>query len=214
VLAGEATLGLRERKKLRTRAMLIDAAIQLCLRQGFERTTVDQIAAIADVSPRTFSRYFPTKDAVVTAMLDETLERAAAELARQPADISHIEAMFRAYMAMYKNTKTAPTTGLTSDRLLATVRIVMTSPTLRHTAADFRPHAVSAALAQRMGVGLGDRRLKLVSAVWSAIIMTALGELASPVTDWDSMGVEEIVTRAEATYREFVAVTAKLHQSL
>ena len=44
-------LGLRERKKQRTRATLIDAAVGLCERQGFEHTTVDQIAAIADVSP-------------------------------------------------------------------------------------------------------------------------------------------------------------------
>ena len=57
---GEAVLGLRERKKLRTRATLIDAAV-VCNRQGFERTTVDQIAAIADVSPRTFSRISPRK---------------------------------------------------------------------------------------------------------------------------------------------------------
>ena len=41
-------LGLRERKKQRTRATLIDAAVELCDRQGFDRTTVDQIAAIAD----------------------------------------------------------------------------------------------------------------------------------------------------------------------
>jgi transcriptional regulator GlxA family with amidase domain len=56
----EPPLGLRERKKQRTHATLIDAAVELCERQGFERTTVDQIAAIADVSPRTFSRYFAT----------------------------------------------------------------------------------------------------------------------------------------------------------
>ena len=63
-LLDDATPGLRERKKQRTRATLISAAVKLCLEQGYEHTTVDQIAAAAEVSPRTFSRYFATKDAV------------------------------------------------------------------------------------------------------------------------------------------------------
>ncbi len=70
---GEPALGLRERKKQRTRATLIDAAVELCERQGYEHTTVDQIAAIADVSPRTFSRYFATKDAIALALIDEAI---------------------------------------------------------------------------------------------------------------------------------------------
>ena len=57
--------GLRERKKQRTRAMLVDAAVTLCIENGYDNTTVEQIAAAADVSPRTFSRYFPTKDSVM-----------------------------------------------------------------------------------------------------------------------------------------------------
>jgi hypothetical protein len=49
--------GRRELKKQRTGAALNEAAADLCLRQG-DNTTVAQIAAIADVSPRIFSRYF------------------------------------------------------------------------------------------------------------------------------------------------------------
>ena len=63
----DAALGLRELKKQRTRATLVDSAARLCARQGYEQTTVDQIAAAADVSPRTFSRYFPNKEAVIGA---------------------------------------------------------------------------------------------------------------------------------------------------
>ena len=95
---GKLALGLRERKKQRTRALLMDAAIDLCNRQGFERTTVDQIAAVADVSPRTFSRYFATKDAIALALIDDAIDTAAVELARQPTDISHFEALRRAYV--------------------------------------------------------------------------------------------------------------------
>ena len=99
-VSGDAGVGLRERKKQRTRATLIDAAIELCERQGFEQTTVEQIAAIADVSPRTFSRYFATKEAVCLALVDHAIDIAAVELARQPAERNHLEALYRSHVEM------------------------------------------------------------------------------------------------------------------
>jgi len=202
--SGEPALGLRERKKQRTRATLIDAAVELCERQGFERTTVDQIAAIADVSPRTFSRYFATKDAIALALIDEAIEMAAVELARQPTDISHFEALRRSYVVMYNGTKSAPPGALSADRMMCTVRIVMTSPTLRQAAREYRRHAVNVELAKRLGVGVDDRRLKLVSAVWGSIIMTALADLSEDGVDWGHIGIDDIVTRLEATFAEFM----------
>ncbi|MCW2685412.1 MAG: transcriptional regulator, partial [Mycobacterium sp.] len=169
-VVGEAIPGLRERKKQRTRAMLIDAALDLCDRQGFEHTTVDQIAAIADVSPRTFSRYFATKEAVCLALVDDAVDVTAVELGRLPGDMNHLEALYRASVTMYRNTKNAGIGELTAPRLMCTLRIIMSSPTLRQATMEFRPHALNVELARRMDVELEDRGLQLVAAVWASII--------------------------------------------
>lgn len=58
----ERPTGLRERKKAARRAQLIDAAHRLVLERGYDHVTVDDIAAAAGVSTRTFFNYFETKD--------------------------------------------------------------------------------------------------------------------------------------------------------
>lgn len=78
-------MGLRERKKLRTRRAIADAALRLFDEHGFEETTISDIAAAADVSPRTFFSYFPSKDDVVFAEMDEHLADVRAGLAERPS---------------------------------------------------------------------------------------------------------------------------------
>ncbi|NUR82964.1 MAG: helix-turn-helix transcriptional regulator, partial [Nonomuraea sp.] len=57
-----SAVGLRERKKEKTRLAILDAAVDLFLEQGYESTTIEQIAGVVEVSPRTFFRYFTGKD--------------------------------------------------------------------------------------------------------------------------------------------------------
>jgi AcrR family transcriptional regulator len=57
--------GLRERKRVATKRAIELAAIKLVARNGFERLTIDEIVHAADVSPRTFFNYFPSKEAAL-----------------------------------------------------------------------------------------------------------------------------------------------------
>ncbi|MGW8950112.1 TetR/AcrR family transcriptional regulator [Streptomyces sp. NPDC055709] len=77
-------LGLRERKKLKTRTAIRRAMFRLIAEQGYEATTIEQIAAAAEVSPSTVFRYFPSKEDIVLAgEYDEAIERA---LRTRPVD--------------------------------------------------------------------------------------------------------------------------------
>ena len=113
---------------------------------------------------------------------------------------------------MYNGTKSAPPGALTAERMMCIVRIIMTSPALKQAALEYRPHAVNIELAKRLGVDLGDRRLKLVSGVWGTIIMTALGDLSEGGVDWEHVGIDDIVMRLEATFAEFMDEIGNVQQ--
>ena len=86
-----AQASLRERKKARTRASIREHALRLFREQGYQATTVEQIAAAAEVSPSTFFRYFPTKEDVV--LQDDMDTRLVEALARQPQDLAPLPAV-------------------------------------------------------------------------------------------------------------------------
>jgi AcrR family transcriptional regulator len=92
-MATELPRGLRERKKARTRRTIRTEAFRLFRKQGYSETTVDQIAAAAKISSRTFFRYFQNKEQVV---LDDDLDPLLIRnVTMQPPDMS-VTAAFRA----------------------------------------------------------------------------------------------------------------------
>src|SRR5215472_6346756 len=116
--------GLRERKKARTRAAIREHALRLFREQGYEATTVDQIADAADVSPSTFFRYFPTKEDVV--LQDEFDVLALEAFEAQPHELSTVAAFRAAARSAFAS--------LGQDELLqfrATTELILTVPELR-----------------------------------------------------------------------------------
>jgi len=78
-------MGLRELKALRTRESIVDAALSLYEKQGYDETTMEEIAAAAEVGTSTLYRYFPTKDQILLDGLLEGDGRLAAYFEARPA---------------------------------------------------------------------------------------------------------------------------------
>jgi AcrR family transcriptional regulator len=174
--------GLRERKKMRTRTTLVDAAAELCLRQGYDNTTVDQIAAAADVSPRTFSRYFPTKVSVVAAITDDLDELMAEAMERLPGDITAYDALLTASLEVLSRRDGVESPGFL--RMAMLIRIINGSASYRASALALRHDVTNKAtmrvMARRMNVPVDDRAVTLVTDVWAVIFSDSFAGLGQP----------------------------------
>src|SRR3954453_21846218 len=104
-------MGLREEKKRETRAALSWAAIRLIVERGADNVLVEDIAAAAEVSPRTFNNYFSSKgEAVASRHLDRCL-RMAGELRNRPASEPLWEALPQAVVAQLEPGPEGPPPG-------------------------------------------------------------------------------------------------------
>ena len=125
-MASETTpAGLRERKKEETRRLLLEGAARLFRERGFESTTVADIAAYANVSVRTFFRYFESKEEVLLpdgVQIFAYVERA---LAAWPADEEPLDAVCAALLEAAKPFSASTLTALT--RPLGDVENVVTA---------------------------------------------------------------------------------------
>jgi AcrR family transcriptional regulator len=91
----KAIAGHRERKKQRTREQIVEAAFRLFAERGFQATTVAEIAAAADIAPRTFFAYFPSKEAVVFHDFDGLFASLKQTIEGRPEGETAIDALRR-----------------------------------------------------------------------------------------------------------------------
>jgi AcrR family transcriptional regulator len=166
-----AALGsLRDRKKLRTRRLLQEHALRLFAERGYDATTVEDIAAAAEVSPRTFFRYFSSKEAVV--LEDEYDPLLFEELGRIDPAEPPVAAMRRIIAALLPDIYAED-----RGRILARSRLIYGTPELASAVngqlADFE-RLLAATLAEVHGRSPDDLEARVVAAVAVAAMRCAI----------------------------------------
>jgi AcrR family transcriptional regulator len=166
--------GLRERKKHATREALREAALRLALERGPDNVRVDDIAAAAGVSPRTYNNYFSSREqAIVAAVTAEREARIAAAVAARPAGVRLADAVTEAIVEQY----TAP-----ADRDRDALPLITSRPALRDaflaTAAGME-QPLTAVIAERLG-DTGPHTARVLSASVAAAVRVALGQWVRP----------------------------------
>ena len=163
--------GLRERKKQKTRAAIQREAMRLFLKNGYEETTIEQIAAAVEISPSTFFNYFPSKEDVV--LYDAYDPMIVTLLATRPPDEPLSQSI---RMAL-----TAIGTALEKDRdvVYARSKLVVEVPDLRARVWEELEKAqafLGEVVASRTGRDPADFEIRVVMMLLVAAMMEATRE--------------------------------------
>jgi AcrR family transcriptional regulator len=165
---------LRERKKRRTREALLRAALELFTTQGYERTTVDEIAEAVDVSQRTFFRYFAGKEDAAFAVQAMTEEAFVAAVRARPPHEAPMKALRQAFLEGWDTIRETVESVVPVELHLRMYRTVESTPAL--LAAHLRRSAateetLARVLAEREGVDVDtDPRPRLAVAVFGGVM--------------------------------------------
>jgi AcrR family transcriptional regulator len=168
--------GLRERKKAKTRRTIQEHALRLFAEQGYDATTVDQIADAAEISPSTFFRYFATKeDVVIEDEYDPMLIRAFVE---QPAELSAVAAFRKSIHSAFSQIYNAD-----QEQLLQRTKLQLEVPAIRArllTTQFNTSNALAIAAAERYGRNIDDLEVQaFAGAVIGALIPALVRWVAS-----------------------------------
>jgi AcrR family transcriptional regulator len=185
--------GLRERKKARTRASIQSHALRLFTERGYDRTTIEQIIAAAEVSESTFYRYFPTKESLV--LFDEFDPQIVAAYRAQPQDVGPISAMRFALREAFA--------GLTQeqrDEQRERMDLVWAVPAVRGAMLDQLTQAMlllSGELARRSGRDESDFAVRTVSgAIVGAMLAVVTASADDPDADMAAL-IDEAIAHLE-----------------
>jgi AcrR family transcriptional regulator len=153
--------GLRSRKKAKTRRAIEDAAIDLFSSQGYEATTVEQIAARAEVSMTTFFRYFPSKADVILSEQGEHIPDLRDAILARPAGEDDLDVVRHALLDAWIS-------AIDPERTVRTARAMETSTVLRGLGYEIGRGwltTISGALARRHGRRRPDKHCILTARV-------------------------------------------------
>lgn len=173
--------GLRERKKLRTRAAIQKEALRLFLKKGYEETTIEDIAEAVEISPSTFFNYFPSKEAVV--FQDDLDPLILAEFDAVPPDVNAIGAL-RIAMKKVLGRVSAQNYAFVPER----IQLVIKTPELR--AAMLNQFAelidvMAEPIARRAGKAPKDFAVRNVAGALLGVLIAAYFAAAeSPTADF------------------------------
>jgi AcrR family transcriptional regulator len=172
---------LRQRKKLATRDALHEAAVRLFSQKGYAATSVDEIAAAADVSRSTFFRYFGSKEAVIFSVPDEIGERFLNLIADRPLAEGPLKAIEEALVALNADSDLLTKGGVAVDR----ESLFATEPALKARQAEMLvvwTARIADALAAREGDPVPRTRHRLAAAICLAMSQEMVEEwLNSPL---------------------------------
>lgn len=150
-----APMGLRERKKQLTYQAVSDAAIALFLERGFDKVSVAEIAAAADISKPTLFRYFPAKEDLALHRFADHEDESARVVAGRAEGESPLDALRRHYLDGLE--RRDPVTGLCDvPQVLAFHRLLYGTPSLVARLYAYQSRA-EAALARALGDRVTDR---------------------------------------------------------
>jgi AcrR family transcriptional regulator len=165
---------LRERKKQRTREALLRIALELFTTQGYEHTTVDEIAESCEVSQRTFFRYFAGKEDVAFAVQEMAEAHFVEAVRARPPHEAPMEALRQAVLEGWDAIRETVESAVPVELYLRMYRTIESTPAL--LAAHLRRSAateetIARLLAEREGVDVDtDPRPRLAVAVFGGVI--------------------------------------------